>query len=687
MPASPAHPRLRRDLVFSRVVQHGETSVMVKDPLANAYFKLDEISGVLAQQMDGSRSVDDLVAWAGERWPSVEFDTDYMDDLVRELGKLKLLDDPFERSALVMQRARDERPRLTASMLENVTNVKLGVFNPDRVLDATYPRLAFAFRRPVVLGVVALFALSVFVLFARWDHLGFNPRAFFIIPGAPLPALLLLWVILLLTTVGHEFGHAYTLKHQGCRVNRMGFMLMFGAPCLFCDMSDIHLLDSWKARTYVALGGIYADLAQAVAATALWWATPDGTLVNQVAARVMLWCGITGIVMNANPLMKLDGYFVLAEYLDISELRDEAFRYTGYLVRRYLLGIPVECPVRGRARKRVLVIYAALSLCYTGMILTFFYLWVRGVLVGWLAFAGALASVYVFYLFFKRSIHNTVKTARLWVLTHGERIRRRPWGWALGGGALALIALPVPYPGVLTRPVTLEPGRQAPVSAPEELFLLEARFRGGDRVQAGDTLAVLDAREYQVDAAGSERRSLARERQAWAARAAGAPGEAAGADALGRGDAGEAAAYRARAHSAVLRAPIAGRILTLGQLDRVGERLEAGETLCVVGDMRALRASLELAQQEVVDMRPGAPARARLLGSPGVVLRGRVSQVGWEPIETRSGRRYRVWLTLEGREGVKAGQGAVARIHTPARSAASHFLRWLTGWLRTDLLV
>jgi len=156
---------------------------------------------------------------------------------------------------------------------------------------------------------------------------------------------------------------------------------------------------------------------------------------------------------------------------------------------------------------------------------------------------------------------------------------------------------------------------------------------------------------------------------------------------MGRGLAGEARAWRDRAAQAVLRAPFDGRVLTLSQRDRLGERIAAGETLCVVGDMRTLRASFSLPEQDVVDMRAGAPARARLVATPSAVLRGQVAQVEWQPTETRGGPQYRVWLQLSGRDNVKAGETAIARISTPPRSAAGHFVRWLTRWLRTDLLV
>src|SRR5262249_57896027 len=128
----------------------------------------------------------------------------------------------------------------------------------------------------------------------------------------------------------------------------------------------------------------------------------------------------------------------------------------------------------------------------------------RGVLIGWLAFAGALGSTWVLYLFFRKAVHHTLNTAKLWVLTHKDRLARTRWAWALGGATLLLVALFVPYPGTIKRPVTLHAGRLAMISAPDTLFLLDERYAGGEAVRAGDTLAVLDAREYAVGAAGLE---------------------------------------------------------------------------------------------------------------------------------------------------------------------------------------
>ncbi len=664
----------------------GETSYMVKDPLAGEYVRLDEFSAELAQRMDGTRSADELIAWANERWAGVAFDRDYMDDLVRQLRQLKYLDDPFERSALVLQKARSERSRVSLSMFRNVTQINLGIFDPEDFLQRTHARVAFAFRPRFVQGALFLFLLSVAVLWGRRDHLTVGPGTFFLVPGASFALQLVLWIILLLTTVGHEFGHAYTVKRWGGQVNRMGFMLMWGLPCLFCDVSDSYLFADWKHKVYVALGGIYADILMAIGATALWWATPDGGFVNEVAARVMLFCGISGILINANPLVKLDGYYVLSEYLDMPELREEAFRYAGYLVRRHLLRIPLECPVVGRRRKRLLLVFVSFSFLYSASLLTIFYLFTRKVLIGWFGFLGALVALVALYYFFKKPIEHTGRTARLWYLTHRQAFERGRAAWAAVVALLLAVVLFVPFPSVVAQRVTLWPQRTGAVRAPEELFLREVRFRAGGPVRAGDTLGVLDAWYIRVSADSLARRAAAQRRQSWAATAAGASSRAADAGIREAGLASQAAVHRRRAQRAVLRAPFDGRVLSLSAWDRVGERMAPGETLCVVADLSGMRAMIELPEQDIVLLKPGAPARLRLVGDPAVVLRGQVSQVSWEP-QSGAERRYRAWLALDGGREIRAGQSAMARVVVQPRTLASRFVRWLARWTRIDLWV
>jgi len=348
--AAALHPRLRRDLVWRRLVIEGHDTFVWRDDLANEYTKLDPISSALALRLDGATSPEDLLAYASETWPGLEFDADYIEDLLRDLRQMKFLDDPFEKSALVQARAREERAQINARTFRNLFSIPLGTVNPERFLTRTYPLVAFLFQPFFVWLGIALFLLSGYVVWLNQDHV--VAGAHNVLPAGIHPLLggLLLWLTVTVAIIIHELGHGYAIKHHGGTVNRLGFIFIFGLPCMFCDISDTHLFPNWRQRAQVALAGTYTELYVATGATLVWWLTPSHLVVNQLAFNVMLFASASGILFNYNPLIKTDGYFVLSDLLDTSNLQEDAFGYLGYLFKRYALGLHLECPVRGRRR-------------------------------------------------------------------------------------------------------------------------------------------------------------------------------------------------------------------------------------------------------------------------------------------------------------------------------------------------
>ena len=56
----------------------------------------------------------------------------------------------------------------------------------------------------------------------------------------------------------------------------------------------------------------------------------------------MVVCSVSTVVFNANPLMRYDGYYVLADWLEIPNLRDRSNRFLNNLVLEHCLGIEVQ---------------------------------------------------------------------------------------------------------------------------------------------------------------------------------------------------------------------------------------------------------------------------------------------------------------------------------------------------------
>ena len=68
---------------------------------------------------------------------------------------------------------------------------------------------------------------------------------------------------------------------------------------------------------------MYIELVMASIATYVWWFTQPGML-NQLALSTMFVCSVSTLMFNANPLLRYDGYYILADFLEIPNLRQKA---------------------------------------------------------------------------------------------------------------------------------------------------------------------------------------------------------------------------------------------------------------------------------------------------------------------------------------------------------------------------
>ena len=688
-------PRLRSDLAWRRFVLEGRDTFTFKDEISRDYLRLDVFAGTLALKLDGTVSPAQLLDIARATWPSLDFDEDYIADLLDDLKRFKLIEDPFERNAMLAARARDERARIGSSSFKDLFSIRFGAFNPDRFLTRAYPRVAFLFQPLYVKLGIALFALAGYVIWLNRDHLASGTHNVLLAEGQHGLGVLLALLVIFAVVLLHELGHGFAVKHFGGQVQSMGFLVLYGMPCMFCDTSDSHLFPERNHRVYVALAGTYIELYAAALATLVWWLTPQGLMVNQLAYNVMMLASISGILLNYNPMIKLDGYFVLADLLDMPGLLEDAYGYLGYLFRRHVLRMNVQCPVQGRRRKRVLAIYGTLSILYSAAIITLTYVFLRRFLIQAFALLGVLASLALLVVLVRKPLRPMIRTARLWALDHRGTIRRRLVPW-VGLAALGLPAvLLAPFPGQRSFEATLEPAREAALVAPENLRLSRADFFAGQTVASGDLLAVLDADAVARDADEAGARA---QMMNVASAAASLRGEALDAvTTRGRADQERRSSslLRRRVARAELRAPFDGRVLTAGIPELVGREFEAGDTVCLVGDVHAVRARIVLDDLDLEDVQIGASARLRLRSVPWRALEGRVSAIevpgtaGPAGAGTPAGAgRPVAWIALESvPPAPRPGLTGRLSVITPRRTAASQVYRWLARFVRMDLWI
>src|SRR5262249_3404259 len=132
------------------------------------------------------------------------------------------------------------------------------------------------------------------------------------------------WVAVVLATLAHEFAHGLTCKHFGGEVHEVGFLLIFGMPCFYCNVSDAWLFRAKSRRLWVTLAGGYCDLCSWALAVFLWRLTLPGTLPNHLAWVVLTVCG-GRVLLNFNPLLKLDGYYLLSDWTEVPNLQQRGW--------------------------------------------------------------------------------------------------------------------------------------------------------------------------------------------------------------------------------------------------------------------------------------------------------------------------------------------------------------------------
>jgi putative peptide zinc metalloprotease protein len=194
-------------------------------------------------------------------------------------------------------RAREARRKFAPGSLANIFSIQFGVFDPTLAFNLVYPVVRFAFNRWFVIGSVFAFLAACGLLWDKRDALSVGLETIFTLQNSNWLGLVMLWVILFLIVVAHEFGHGLTCKHFGGQPKRLGLMLMYFMPAMFCDTSDIYFFESRWQRAAVALAGGYVEILCFTAATFLWIDTPR-SVVHEIAFRVMLFSGATGLIFS-----------------------------------------------------------------------------------------------------------------------------------------------------------------------------------------------------------------------------------------------------------------------------------------------------------------------------------------------------------------------------------------------------
>lgn len=513
------YAKLRNDLSVSEAEIENQKVYNIKDPITENFFRLREPEYWLISQLDGKTSPETIAS---------KFTEKYKMNMSAEAvaGFIQALEANFflENARSEQQTSRKSYGSGSSSYFNSIFFIKIKSFDPTRLLNLLY-KLYKPFNNPIGYLLQILLILTGFALFlSNSSSFTISISSLFNI-GSILSIVLAFFIVVTI----HEFSHALACKIYGGEVKEIGFLLMYFQPCCYCNISDAWLIPQKRKRLMVTWAGLYSGLILMGLSMLVWRVTIETSFVNQLTELVVLIILVT-ILFNFNPLIKLDGYYLLSDWLEIPNLRSKAFSFAGYVIKNKILGWDEpEIKTSGR-EKLIYTIYSILAVIYTVLLIGYVVYVLGDFVADKFGIRGLALFILLIFYTLRRNIFS-VFNGIIKHLTMLRKIMKKPVRFTLQVVVvITLIVLMffIPFPHRVTGEITVRPIAEFSLLI-NDLGLMEKKLekggtmaeiktnfvqmtsidlgslninsmiRDGQKVNALDTIAVLVSNQVQSE--------------------------------------------------------------------------------------------------------------------------------------------------------------------------------------------
>lgn len=609
-------PRLDPGVVFREHMEHGQPKIRVYVPCAKGMYTLSPLDWKLAQLFDGNRSYEQIAELYSQ-----ETGVQYSAEGVREFAST-LEENEFwykttqEKNILLMQLSAEERRKKLKQhdRWADLGEVTFPAFNPDPFLTKLYSHTKFIYSAWFTTLTLLVFALTAAITVTHWREVGRDTYEFYNFSNKTWVDILVLYCLLFAITIVHEFAHAYASKHFGGRVTAMGFCLIYLTPAFYTDTTEAEVTATTYQRLIVSIAGVWSELIICAIATFVWWGSSPDTPLHNGAYFVMMATGILSVILNWNPLMKLDGYYMLCDLVGIQDIKENSTAFVSAWVKKKIWRLPVEVPYVPPKRRFWYAVYALLSGAYSYTVLYWVARLTGNIVRNFSPEWGFVPEIAVALLVFRSRIQSLVNFMKFFYLDKKDRIVA--WFGLRNSVVVAallavLLVLPLWHESVSGR-FLLEPAQMAVIHARVAGTVVQLDAQEGQKVRLGGFLALLRNLPLQSGVEYAEARlSMASER--------------ASAASLRYADYGLALKEKEGLASEVeqlsdmesalrITSPIAGVVVTPRVHDLLGSTMKEGQELLEVADLSSMRARIYISEYDLYKIREDKRARVQVEG-------------------------------------------------------------------------
>lgn len=355
---------------------------------------------------------------------------------------------------------------------------KVPIWNPDKFLDETIPYVRAIFNKWVMWFLILVSLSGYVMILVNW-----NRFVSALMSSLTYSGFIKYSLVIVLIKILHEFAHCYAAKHFGVRVRTIGFGIVFFLPRFYSDITDSWRIPDGKKRTIVDAAGILIEMFIGGIAAIVWINSTPG-FVSALSYYLCTVALISTVLVNGNPFIRFDGYYILSDMFRIHNLQTRAVEAWNKIFDRVFLGIKIsyEKTVENFGKNFVLIYLYGISafvyriFLYTSIVLLIYFMFAKAL--------GIVLAILEIQVLFIGPIKNQVKRIKTLRQSTGKKYLIAPFILAL----ILLVLFIIPLPWSVAIPCTVQSANSFMIYMPEE-GCYKSSIDDGSYVKKGQIVA------------------------------------------------------------------------------------------------------------------------------------------------------------------------------------------------------
>jgi putative peptide zinc metalloprotease protein len=688
-------PRIDPDLIIREDVVDGESIVSVYQRSTANLLRMKPTQWQLASLFDGVRSYEEIAA-AFEAQTGIPLEAAEARTFAENMDEGGFwYKNPQEKNIAMNEKLAAQRSRrVQTGSSFNIAHIQFSAWDPDRYFTWLDQKIGkYVFNRWMVLVAVLLFVFEAAIFILKWNVIGPDIPVYYDFSKKSFSDLVEFWWMLMIIGFLHESSHGLTCKHYGGEVHSMGLMFLYLTPAFYVDVTESWVSASRLQRLATIIAGIWIEMMLCGIAVILWTNTQPGAWVHEFCYKLILLTGIAVIVINLNPLIKLDGYYFLSEWLRVPDLKERSTSFLTGWIQRHIFRLAVDVTVVSRRRVPLFVFYAVVSGAYSYLLLWLFVRFSYNVFFHWFAELALVPAAVLAFVIFRSRLQGLQNFAMSFYRTRmaDGAFHLTPLRAVVGIVLLALLFVPI-MRDRLNAYFVIEPRDTHQVHAGVPGKILAVYVKEGDAVRKGQLMARLQSMNAASASEEAAEQVASSQAQVFSAelRHTGLGPALVAQQAASR----SSAIAREQDAELAVSAPVAGVVAAGDPESLLNRDVTTGETLLTIVDPSRLIARLYIPVSEVDRIRVGDPVslqlpsqfsavKARLgtiEGSAVPVPAGVLAEQEYKGIAVPTFYTTRIPLA-ELTDGMQPGMSGEAKIFGRRRSLASRMMTSLSNLL------